>query len=253
MTTRSSEEIIELDLVFEDGADSRGAGHHGSGDFVLASDEHEAKALPATTRTMLIGAAVVAGAGVLVQALGLTSSLAGITSTSVLTSSAGLSAAAQALSVVLGPLGAAVIVLASMFALRRNGHHARANALFVGMGVAWMVASAVSLVTAGTSTFILTALAFPAAMTTMCWSLLSTRKSEAGAALGALVVAHVAVVLVAAGVATVVGAVGSVLVGILGAGLGIRAWNRWGAPIARANERVVRIMETVQRARSAQV
>lgn len=136
--------------------------------------------------------------------------------------------------------GAILLVLAAWVVLRHRGERASASALIVGMWSAWLVSSAVSALAIGTVPYIVSVIAFPAALATVVLALMRGGRRRgfplASVLAGGLLVA-VTALFIAVGKATLLGAGASVLVGAAGALLGLRLWNRWWAPILDARER----------------
>lgn len=138
------------------------------------------------------------------------------------------------------PFGAILLVLAAWALLRRRGERAAASALIVGMWTAWLVSSASSALAIGAVPYIVPVIAFPAALATVVLALVrggGRRGFLVAAPLAAALLLAFTALFVAAGKATLIGALASMLVGGAGALLGLRAWNRWWAPILDARER----------------
>lgn len=136
-------------------------------------------------------------------------------------------------------LGAFLLVFAAWALLRRRGEKAAASALLVSMWTAGLVSSAMALLALGPVPYIVSAIAFPAALSTVSLVLLKRRSSGAfrkGGLVSAFVLVALTAVFIVAGRATLVGSIASLLLGAVGALLGVRLWNRWWAPILDARE-----------------
>lgn len=136
-------------------------------------------------------------------------------------------------------LGAFLLVFAVWALLRRRGEKAAASALLVSMWTAGLVSSAMALLALGPVPYIVSAIAFPAALSTVSLALVKQRSSAAvrkGGVVSLFVLVALTVVFIVAGRATLVGSIASLLLGAVGALLGVRLWNRWWAPILDARE-----------------
>lgn len=136
-------------------------------------------------------------------------------------------------------LGAFLLVFAVWALLRRRGEKAAASALLVSMWTVGLVSSAMALLALGPVPYIVSAIAFPAALSTVSLVLVKQRPSGAfrkGGVLSVFVLVALTTVFIAAGRATLVGSIASLLLGAVAALLGVRLWNRWWAPILDARE-----------------
>ena len=96
-----------------------------------------------------------------------------------------------------------------------------------------------ALLALGPVPYIVSAIAFPAALSTVSLVLVKQRQSGAfrkGGVVSLFVLVALTTVFIVAGRATLVGSIASLLLGTVGALLGVRLWNRWWAPILDARE-----------------
>lgn len=175
--------------------------------------------------------------------------------TSTLSAATGLLASFAALATAaFSSIGAMLLVLIAWTGLRRRGERGTASAMLLAMWTAWMLSGAVAAVSLGAVPFIVSPIAFLAAATAFATSRARShslaRAWELGLG-GTVLVAGVAALLIASGSATLVGALASLLVGASSALLGVRAWNRWWAPMFDAREQMRRTMSSAWRARMA--
>lgn len=136
-------------------------------------------------------------------------------------------------------LGAFLLVFVAWVLLRRRGEKAAASAFLVSMWTAGLVSSAMALLALGPVPYIVSAIAFPAALSTVSLVLVKQRPSGAfrkGGVVSLFVLVALTTVFIVAGRATLVGSIASLLLGTVGALLGVRLWNRWWAPILEARE-----------------
>ncbi|MDC4233463.1 hypothetical protein M3T53_07045 [Actinomyces sp. B33] len=192
---------------------------------------------------LVIGALVATGVGgILVANLAGAASRAAITVPAVLTSSAAVAGAASIASTLLGGLGA-LIVAGAWVSLRRRGRREDASGLIVSMTVAWAVFQGLMLLGAGSAPVAVPAVGFLAALSTAGAAILGRGRGIIGspAALvvsaGTAALLAVSALLVPAGLASLVGVAVSTVVGAGGALLGVRAWNRFWAPIVEHRAR----------------
>lgn len=154
----------------------------------------------------------------------------------------------------LSPFGAILMVFAAWSVLARRGYRHAGFALLISMWTAWIASVAVGSFAVGAVPVMILGLAFCSAATVAASTLAkkhSVRAVRGIRALGAILFAAVGALLIAAGSATLIGAIVSGVVGWIGALLGVRAWNRWWAPMIDTREQVRRAMRRAFRARMA--
>ncbi|WP_022867324.1 hypothetical protein [Schaalia vaccimaxillae] len=248
--------IREVELIFDDDTAqqprSTAETPGGLGGHRLAGGRVPTKALLTTMGVTGIGGIIAANMG--------TAGFAGLTSTYAAATSGAPASASSIASSLLGPIGATALVLGSWFIMRRKGLHSQASALLVTMWSSLLISGVVSAFTIGATPFLVSAIAFAAAATTAATALLGRSGrgvigTSAAAALtaGVLVIGGLSGLLIASGGATVVGAIGSAVVGVCGALLGVKAWNRWWAPVVEYRERVSSYVNAMFAATSASV
>ncbi|QWW19761.1 hypothetical protein I6B53_01090 [Schaalia sp. 19OD2882] len=137
----------------------------------------------------------------------------------------------------LGPVGAAACVGATHVVLRRGSDAVKPWAVLVAMGLAWVVNGLVGMATLWSSGMHVSALAFAGAAATVAVSATSERRLTLVAGVATVLDLTISALLVLTGAVSVLGATTSLTVGVLSAGLGVHAWNRWGAPLADGHRR----------------
>lgn len=164
-----------------------------------------------------------------------------------------LAAVATLVRIVFSPLGALILVALAWAVLRRRGEKATASAMLLAMWSAWMVTGLVSIVALGAVPFIVSPIAFLGAAATLSITVaVSSSRSwawEVGL-LASVLAVGVSAFLIAAGGATLLGAASSLILGAIGANLGVRVWNRWWAPLFDART-MLRRMSSMWRTRAA--
>lgn len=141
-----------------------------------------------------------------------------------------------------GTFGATLVTLAIFGALMLRPGTGRGQAFIVTMGAAWMLTGLVATVTIGSTPYLLTALAYVAALACALTLIIPAPFRPLTAVTGTLVTLAFGTSVVYVGTTTAVGAVASVLVGAIGVAVGAVVWNRWWAPVMEARERMASAM-----------
>ncbi len=245
-------DIPEVTLVFEDAPTGRGPF---SSDGSLNSDTRGRSSAPNRWRDGRSLPESPIPVGVLGVALGITAvigvvavnlipglGIAGVT-TAVALGEAALPIAIARFAAGLGTFGAlTVVALVCALISSRRTRPSPIPAFLVTMGTAWMATGLVGTATIGRVPFLVNGIAFLAALAVALGvALPSPVRWPVGALVGVAAVAAAAS-LVYVGATTIIGALGSVVVGILGVLIGVFMWNRWWAPVMDARDRAQRLM-----------
>ncbi|MDN6793879.1 MAG: hypothetical protein L0L69_02235 [Propionibacterium sp.] len=140
---------------------------------------------------------------------------------------------------VFGPLGMTLLLVAALVSMGRAGRSmaSRRLPLLMVMGTAWIATGLVSTVTAAAAAFLVSAVAAVAAAGAGMTMMVPPRWRVAAVVAAVLLTGAVASSLVYTGLAGVIGALVSAVVGLSGAWLGAAIWNRRWAPVMDARER----------------
>ncbi|MDO4259682.1 MAG: hypothetical protein Q4C87_09205 [Actinomycetaceae bacterium] len=169
-----------------------------------------------------------------------------------------LATIATIIEVLFGPLGMLLIVLGGVYGLRRFLRRSAGTAFFVSMWLAGLVTWTVGLFTFGGHPFISLPIAGVSAaiLTLLSLSIANERQGRIPVIItgvGVAIVALLSGILLAAGHATVIGIIGSIVISCAGALVGARLWNKIGAPLAAANQRAASFMEDVRAGRASRL
>ena len=248
------EEIPEVTLDFEDGLANdkpRFAQHaqamwtppsaEAAESTLLSPDELEHRLstgpLPGGVLGVVLGVAAVFG--LTLTTLGSTWGIAGVTIASEVAARGLATSIAAFGSVAFGTLRGIVIVLGvwTLIRLRVRGRSSRPIAFLVMMTMAWLVNGIMAALTLATTPFLTSSLAFVAALTTALALVVPRQFRPYVCAIGAALAIALAVSLVMVGAASVLGALASGVVGVVGVLLGAKVWNRWLAPVMDVRDR----------------